>query len=132
MGALQTPPMGFGDTAKKIQKLSTVAEDLYEKMNQVFAQLQQVRERVESTTERVEAIERDLDEQRMLLEAIAAEQGLDPDQLIQEHRDRIADQASNEDGPTADDTTDSDSTRTDGDAGESEAGGPASDSATAE
>jgi len=76
--------MPFGDTAKKLQKVTSMAEDLYEKMNELFVQLNQLRERVDETTEQVESIESDLAEQRALVEAVAEHQGLDVNAIVEE------------------------------------------------
>ncbi|WP_136686689.1 DUF5798 family protein [Halorhabdus amylolytica] len=74
--------MGFGDTAKKLQKVTSAAEDLYEKMNQLRGQVQSLREEVETTSEQVDEIEHDLAEQRALLEALAEEKGLDVESIV--------------------------------------------------
>ncbi|MFB6307814.1 MAG: DUF5798 family protein [Haloarculaceae archaeon] len=74
--------MGLGGTAKKIQKVADMAEDLYGKLNEQREQLQSLRETVEHTGERVDAIETELAEQRALLRAIADEQGVDTDEVI--------------------------------------------------
>jgi len=74
--------MGFGDTAKKLQKVTSAAEDLYEKMNQLRGQVQSLREEVATTSEQVDEIETDLAEQRALIEAIAEGQGLDVETVI--------------------------------------------------
>ena len=74
--------MGFGDTAKKLQKVTGMAEDLYKKMNQLREQIQSLRTEVETTSEQVDEIERDLAEQRALLEALATEQDLDVESII--------------------------------------------------
>lgn len=74
--------MGFGDTAKKLQKVTSAAEDLYEKMNQLRGQVQSLREEVETTSEQVNEIEADIAEQRALLEALAENEGLDVETVI--------------------------------------------------
>lgn len=76
--------MPFGDTAKKIQRVADIAEKLYERLNQVIEQVQDVRERVESTSDQIEAIDRELAEQRAIVEALAEEQGVDIEGLIAE------------------------------------------------
>jgi len=83
--------MGFGDTAKKLQKVTSAAEDLYEKMNQLRGQVQSLREEVETTSEQVDDIERDLAEQRALLEALADQQGLDVDAIVADANVETAD-----------------------------------------
>lgn len=69
--------MGLGGTAKKLQKVMDAAEQLYSKMNEVITELKEVQSEVETTSEQVDRIERDLAEQRALLEAVAEQQGVD-------------------------------------------------------
>lgn len=76
--------MPFGDTAKKVQRMTKLAEKLYERVNQVVEQVQALRERAEQTSEQIEAIDRELAEQRALVEAMAEQQGLDIDEVIAE------------------------------------------------
>lgn len=78
--------MPFGDTAKKLQKVTNRAEDTYKKVNELVRQLQELRERAQETTEQVEDIQHELDEQRAIVEALAREQGLDVDEIIAEQR----------------------------------------------
>lgn len=66
--------MGLGSTAKKIQRLADRAEDLY-------TELMATKETVEGSVERIEAVEDELDEQRRLLEAVAREVGVDPEEI---------------------------------------------------
>lgn len=76
--------MGFGDTAKKIQRVTTIAEKLYERLNQVIEQVQDLRERVESTSDQLDSMDRELAEQRAIVEAIAEQQGVDADAVVAE------------------------------------------------
>ncbi|RXK51443.1 DUF5798 family protein [Halorientalis pallida] len=76
--------VGLGDTKKKIEKMISAAEDLYEKMNQLRAQIDDLRSKVEKTSEQVDAMEHDLDEQRVLIERLAREQGIDVDEVLAE------------------------------------------------
>ncbi|MFC6976007.1 DUF5798 family protein [Halomicroarcula sp. GCM10025709] len=69
--------MGLGSTAKKIQKVADIAEELYSKVNELKSQLQELRGTVEETNDRVDELDRELAEQRALLEAVAEEQGID-------------------------------------------------------
>ncbi|WP_324757339.1 DUF5798 family protein [Haloarcula sp. GH36] len=69
--------MGLGSTAKKIQKVADIAEDLYAKVTELKTQLQELRGTVEETNDHVDDLDRELAEQRALLEAIADEQGID-------------------------------------------------------
>lgn len=74
--------MGFGSTAKKIQKLATIAERTYETLNEVVEDLQRLREDFETTSQRVEGLERELAEQRAIVEALAEREGLDVAELV--------------------------------------------------
>lgn len=74
--------VGLGDTKKKIETMISAAEDLYEKMNQLRSQIDDLRSKVEKTSEQVDAMEHDLDEQRVLIETMAREQGIDVDEVL--------------------------------------------------
>lgn len=76
--------MGLGSTAKKLQQVADMAEKLYQRIDELRTQVNEVRAHVETTSQRVERIERDLDEQRAVLDALAREQGIDVDSLIAE------------------------------------------------
>lgn len=76
--------MGLGGTAKKLQKVASAAEKLYEKMNEVITQLKHLQQEVERTNEQVDEMEHDVAEQRMLIEALAEEQGIDPQAVVAE------------------------------------------------
>jgi uncharacterized coiled-coil DUF342 family protein len=71
--------MGFGSTAKKVQKLADTAEKLYGRLDEVRQQVVATQETVNDSNERLRAIESELDEQRALLEAIAEEHDVDPE-----------------------------------------------------
>jgi methyl-accepting chemotaxis protein len=70
-------------TAKKLQKVAHAAEELYGKMNEVIGRLTDLEAEVERTSAQVDHIEYDLAEQRALLEAVAAAEGLDPDDVLE-------------------------------------------------
>jgi chromosome segregation ATPase len=76
--------MGLGNTAKKLQRVADMAETLYEKVDELRSQVNEVKAHVETTSQRVERIERDLDEQRAVLDALAREQDVDVDSLVAE------------------------------------------------
>ena len=76
--------MGIGSTAKKIQQIVDLAEELYSRLNQVREQLVELRGTVEETGERVSGLEAENERQRELLEALAREQGLDVDAILDE------------------------------------------------
>lgn len=74
--------MGLGSTAKKIQVLAERAEQLYAQVGELREQLGDMRLKLDDTHESVRALDHRTKEQRVLLEALAREQGLDPDALI--------------------------------------------------
>ncbi|QPV63555.1 hypothetical protein I7X12_02665 [Halosimplex litoreum] len=76
--------MGFGDTAKKIQRVTDIAEKLYERLNQVIEQVQDLKERVESTSDQLDSMDRELAEQRAIVEALAEQQGVDAEAVVAE------------------------------------------------
>lgn len=76
--------MGFGSTAKKIQKLADTAEKLYSKLNELREQVLEMRDTLDTTNDRVETLERESAEQRALLEALAEEQGVDVEEAVAE------------------------------------------------
>lgn len=104
--------MPFGDTAKKVQRVTDLAEQLYKKVNYLVEQLGELRERVESTSDQIEAMDRELAEQRAIVEALAAEQGIDVDEVIARAE---ADHGSVDESPDE---------NTEAAAGETDGGGP--------
>ncbi|ELZ82268.1 DUF5798 family protein [Haloferax larsenii] len=74
--------MALGGTAKKLQKVAEMAEDVYKKLNELREQIVEVRETVTETKDRVDRLEAENAEQRAILEAIAEEQGIDLDAVI--------------------------------------------------
>jgi hypothetical protein len=76
--------MGLGGTAKKIQKVADAAEKLYAKMNEIIGELKDLREEVEDTSQQVDRVERDVAEQRALVEVLADRRGIDIDEVLAE------------------------------------------------
>ena len=76
--------MGLGSATKKIQQVADTAEKLYEKLNELRAQVQAMREDVTETRQRVDAVEHQVDRQAVLLEALAEKEGIDVDRLYAE------------------------------------------------
>lgn len=74
--------MGLGSTAKKVQKLADLAEKMYKRINHMVEQLQELRETVDETGRRVETIEQELEQHRVLLDAIAEEHDIDVDSAV--------------------------------------------------
>ncbi|MEF8756813.1 MAG: DUF5798 family protein [Halobacteriales archaeon] len=73
--------MGLGSTAKKLQTVADRAEQLYVQVKDVSERLMGVEESTTETVQRVRTLERELAEQRALVEAIAEQQGIDVDAI---------------------------------------------------
>jgi nitrogen fixation/metabolism regulation signal transduction histidine kinase len=69
--------MGFGGTTEKLQKVASMAEDVYAKLNELRDQIQAMRETVDR-------VDRRTAENRALLEAIATDQDVDVDAVLTE------------------------------------------------
>lgn len=102
--------MGLGGTAKKLQKVVDAAEQLYSKMNEMIGELKELQSEVEITSQQVDRMERELAEQRALVEALAERQDVDVDEVLAaveypeapgetEGDDATADDASADEGP---------------------------------
>ena len=74
--------VGLGDTKQKIQNMIDTAEKLYAKMNEVRNDVDELRNRVEHTSDQVDTMSHELAEQRAVIEALAAEEGIDVEQVI--------------------------------------------------
>ncbi|MFW6384953.1 MAG: DUF5798 family protein [Halodesulfurarchaeum sp.] len=68
--------MGLGGTAKKLQKVVDVADELYARINDLREEMATIRDRIDSTNEQVDQLEGELAEQRVLLERIAEANGV--------------------------------------------------------
>jgi len=71
--------MGLGSTAKKLQQIADMAEDVYARLNQLREQVNETRATVDETKARVDDMDRELAEQRALVEALAEREGIDID-----------------------------------------------------
>ncbi|WP_348608497.1 DUF5798 family protein [Halobaculum rarum] len=115
--------MGFGSTAKKLQTVADLAEKLYAKVNEIRERVEAMQGAVQSTEERVATLERDLAEQRAIVEAIAEAQDIDVDAVVAEvvdERDAGGDTEQSGDAGTAgnaSETNDDASAGTDEDSG---------------
>lgn len=69
--------MGFGSTAKKVQQVADMAEDVYGRLNQLREQVHEMQQTVVETRDRVDDVDRELAEQRAIVEALAEERGVD-------------------------------------------------------
>ena len=69
--------MGFGSTAKKVQKLADTAEKLYGRLDEVRTQVLETQETVNDSNERLRELETELAAQRAVIDAVAAEHDID-------------------------------------------------------
>jgi uncharacterized protein Yka (UPF0111/DUF47 family) len=69
--------MGLGGTAKKLQKVADMAEDVYAKLTALREEVEETRETVETTAERTERLEAELAEQRALIDRLLEAQGVE-------------------------------------------------------
>ncbi|AXG07264.1 hypothetical protein DU500_12990 [Haloplanus rubicundus] len=76
--------MGLGSTAKKLQQIADMAEDVYARLNQLREQVTETRETVEETKSRVDEMDHELAEQRAIVEALAEREGIDVDAITAE------------------------------------------------
>ncbi|MFB6256891.1 MAG: DUF5798 family protein [Haloplanus sp.] len=78
--------MGLGSTAKKLQQIADMAEDVYARLNQLREQVNETRATVDETRARVDDMDRELAEQRAIVEALAEKQGVDVEAVTAETR----------------------------------------------
>lgn len=83
--------MVLGSATQKIQTIVELAEDLYEKVTELREELLETKDTVRNIDERVTAIERELDEQRVILEEVAADHDISTDDLFEDDEDALAD-----------------------------------------
>lgn len=76
--------MDIAGTKKKLQRMSKVAEESYKKMNEMMERMQKLQEDLETTSKQVDSIEYDLAEQRAIIEALAEEEDLDVEEILEE------------------------------------------------
>jgi septal ring factor EnvC (AmiA/AmiB activator) len=76
--------MGLGSATRKIQQVADIAEKLYERLNELRAQVQVLNESVSETRERVATLEHTVERQGALIEALAEKEGIDVDRIYTE------------------------------------------------
>ncbi|UIO99241.1 DUF5798 family protein [Halobaculum sp. CBA1158] len=113
--------MGLGSTAKKLQTVADLAEKLYAKVNEIRERVEAMQGAVQTTEERVKTLERDLAEQRAIVEAMAEAEGIDVAAVVDDvdhDGDEPTDETAGDAGESPADTTadGDDSTTVDGDA----------------
>lgn len=72
----------IGGVGQKVQTVVELAEELYERVNELRARIESVSDTVEDTADRVERLETELAEQRAVVEAIAEDHGVDVDAVV--------------------------------------------------
>ena len=92
--------MGLGGTAKKLQKVTDMAEDVYARLNDLREQIVEIRETTKETSDRVDRLERETAEVRALVEALAEQEGVDVERVTAEAH--IAEAEGDGDDPDAD------------------------------
>jgi chromosome segregation ATPase len=96
--------MGLGSTAKKIQTLADRAEQLYVKLKEVHERVLSVEGTVEDTQTRVAELESALEHQRVVIEALADDRGIDVDAVVAEAAIEDVDDEATGDATTAEPT----------------------------
>jgi hypothetical protein len=74
--------MGFGSTAKKLQRVADMAEDLVGRLNELKERVIRMEETVDETNERLSEVERNQAEQRALIEAMATQQNIEVAEVL--------------------------------------------------
>lgn len=91
--------MGLGSTAKKIQTLADRAEQLYVKLKEVHERVVSVEDTVDDTQARVKELENAVEHQRVVIEALAEDRGIDVDAVVAEAAIEDVDDRSDEAAP---------------------------------
>ncbi|WP_224449929.1 DUF5798 family protein [Haloprofundus salilacus] len=95
--------MGLGNTARTLQKVADMGEDVYKRLNEVREQMKAMQDTVAETNNRVSTLEAEVAEQRALLEAVAEAQDIDVDAVTAEaHIAEAEDEAADAEASTAD------------------------------
>lgn len=76
--------MGLGGTAKKLQKVADMAEDVYAKLAALREEVVETRETVEETAERTAALEQQVAAQRAQIDRLLEANGVDPADVVEE------------------------------------------------
>lgn len=112
--------MGLGSTTKKIQTIAEKAEQVYAQVDELRKQLASLQEKVDVTHDTVSDLKVKHEQNRALLEALAAEQGVDVEEVLTEAAiDDVDDPTATgtEAGPGAEETAAAESPKATEDAG---------------
>lgn len=76
--------MPLGGATKKLQQIVDMAEQTYERLNDLREQVQEMRQTVIDTNRRIRQLERTVDDQGALIEALAHDADVDVEQVLAE------------------------------------------------
>jgi uncharacterized coiled-coil DUF342 family protein len=76
--------MALGGATKKLQKVIDTAEETYKRLDELREQVHLMRETLTDTHRRVRGLERELEDQRAVIEALARQEGVDVDSVLAE------------------------------------------------
>jgi DNA anti-recombination protein RmuC len=76
--------MDIAGTKKKVQRLIKVAEESYKKISELLERMERLQNDLETTSRQVDHMEYELAEQRVLLEALAEQRGVDVETVLAE------------------------------------------------
>lgn len=74
--------MGFGSTAKKLQKVADIADQLFKRINAMRSEIQDLQGAVEGAETDAAELRRELAETRALVEAVAEAEGVDTEAAL--------------------------------------------------
>ncbi|ERH13651.1 MAG: hypothetical protein J07HB67_02694 [halophilic archaeon J07HB67] len=74
--------MGLGSTAKKLQKVADIAEQLFKRINAMRSEIQDLQGAVEGAESDAAELRRELAETRALVEAVAESEGIDTEAAL--------------------------------------------------
>lgn len=100
--------MVLGGATEKLQTTIELAEDLYEKVTALRAEVQDTQKTVLDTNDRVASLEAELASQRKLLTSLAEEHGIDVDEVESGDSNEAAGDSSGATGEGSDVSTDED------------------------
>jgi chromosome segregation ATPase len=76
--------MGFGSTAKKLKRLVSMVEDVFEQMTELRDRVQELDETIDAMDERLDRIDDRSKREEALLSALAETEGIDVESLLAE------------------------------------------------
>ena len=88
--------MGLGCTAKKLSKVTEMADEVYQRLNDLRTQLTEMRETTQETHKRVDRLERETAEMRALIEALAENEEIDTERVIADEHISEAEESSDD------------------------------------